>query len=225
MNLDLQRLANVKAHDNGWRAACPACREAGADKTGDHLFIRADGRFGCVAHPGDRPHRQRIFALARRPPLPPETAWLGGSGRFGRLFATSATEKHVIVCGHLGRSSHTPPEPILHSRVDVFLERRGRKEPSEASATIPTQRAKQASETSESPSFAAQSEKQPSETSESPSFAAQSEKQPSETSETGWDHPLPDLDEEVLRWAFDLPPSPKPIGYRRNGKPIYLTPR
>jgi hypothetical protein len=35
---------------------------------------------------------------------------------------------------------------------------------------------------------------------------------------------MPDLDEEVLRWAFDLPPLLKPIGYRRNGKPIYLHP-
>ena len=35
------------------------------DDTGEHLVIQADGRFGCVVHPGPagKPHRQRIAKL------------------------------------------------------------------------------------------------------------------------------------------------------------------
>jgi len=64
MPLDLSRLANVKTTANKTTAACPACREAGRDKAGDHLFVKPDGGFGCVAYPGDRSHRQRIAQLA-----------------------------------------------------------------------------------------------------------------------------------------------------------------
>lgn len=47
-------------------AQCPACAEIGADRRGrNHLIIWPDGRFACVAHPGDREHRRRIWALAR----------------------------------------------------------------------------------------------------------------------------------------------------------------
>lgn len=65
MSLDLDRLENVKPNaDGSARAACPACREVGSDKSGDHLLIQPNGSFGCAAHNGDKPHRQRIFALA-----------------------------------------------------------------------------------------------------------------------------------------------------------------
>ena len=64
MPLDLARLENVRTASGKTTAACPACREAGHDKAGNHLFVKPDGGFGCVAYPGDRPHRQRIAQLA-----------------------------------------------------------------------------------------------------------------------------------------------------------------
>ena len=44
---------------------CPACAEVGGDKQRNHLVVQADGRFGCVIHPGasGKAHRQRIFQL------------------------------------------------------------------------------------------------------------------------------------------------------------------
>ena len=62
--LDSAKLDNPKPRANGdVEAACPACREMGGDKAGNHLFVKADGRFGCVSHPDDTDHRKRIFAL------------------------------------------------------------------------------------------------------------------------------------------------------------------
>jgi hypothetical protein len=78
--LDFSRLENVKTktHGNKTTAACPACREAGNDTSGDHLWIGPDGRFGCLMFPGasGADHRRRIFDLAGIPsesprPLPP----------------------------------------------------------------------------------------------------------------------------------------------------------
>ena len=68
ISLDPARLENVKHLDNGAiRAACPACRAANSDKSGDHLLIQADGKFGCATHPDDREHRKEIFKLGRHP--------------------------------------------------------------------------------------------------------------------------------------------------------------
>ena len=65
MSLDLGRLEQVKRLPGGIvQARCPACAEGGHDRSGEHLRIFADGRFGCCIAPKDRPHRQRIFALA-----------------------------------------------------------------------------------------------------------------------------------------------------------------
>ena len=65
MSLDLSRLENVHEEVRKTIARCPACAERGMDTTGDHLIIQADGRFGCVVHPGaaGKPHRQRIAKL------------------------------------------------------------------------------------------------------------------------------------------------------------------
>ena len=64
-SLDPARLENVKHLDGGSiRAACPACRASGSDKSGDHLKIEAGGKFGCAANPGDGEHRKEIFRLA-----------------------------------------------------------------------------------------------------------------------------------------------------------------
>ena len=65
MSLDLSKLQNVREQGGKTIARCPACAERGMDETGEHLIIQADGRFGCVVHPGaaGKPHRQRIAKL------------------------------------------------------------------------------------------------------------------------------------------------------------------
>ena len=42
---------------------CPACREAGSDKSGDHLTIYPSGKFSCAVHPGEKAHNRRIIEL------------------------------------------------------------------------------------------------------------------------------------------------------------------
>jgi hypothetical protein len=64
MSLDLSKLQKVvELSDGVKRAKCPACAESGSDKSGQHLRIYPDGKFGCCVFPGDREHRKRIFAL------------------------------------------------------------------------------------------------------------------------------------------------------------------
>ena len=77
ISLDTARLENVKHLDGGGvRAACPACRAVGSDKSGDHLLIQPGGKFGCATNPGDSEHRQEIFKLAgsRLSPMPSRPA-------------------------------------------------------------------------------------------------------------------------------------------------------
>jgi hypothetical protein len=65
MPLDESRLEKVHHNTDGSiRARCPACAEVGSDKTGNHLLVKSDGAYGCAANPGDKAHRERIFALA-----------------------------------------------------------------------------------------------------------------------------------------------------------------
>ncbi len=64
VKLDVARLENVRDRGNKIESACPACREEGRDRTGNHLVIYQDGRFGCVANPEDHEHRKRIWQLA-----------------------------------------------------------------------------------------------------------------------------------------------------------------
>lgn len=74
MNLDKSKLTNLK----GNRARCPACAAEGHDRDGNHLYLGPDGKWGCAKHPGDKEHRQKVFALvgihspstAPRQPLP-----------------------------------------------------------------------------------------------------------------------------------------------------------
>jgi|GEM_PF-1464204 len=65
-SLDPARLENVRTINGKTVARCPACAEAGGDKSGEHLCIAAAGHFGCVKYPGREgaEHRKRIFALA-----------------------------------------------------------------------------------------------------------------------------------------------------------------
>ena len=64
--IDINKLEKVK-HLAGGKviARCPACAEDGGDKSGNHFFMSADGKFGCCVNPGadGKDHRKRIFAL------------------------------------------------------------------------------------------------------------------------------------------------------------------
>src|SRR5262249_49543293 len=65
MSLERSKLQKVRDLANGGlQAQCPACAEGGQGRTGEHLRISAEGKFGCCVFPGDRKHRSRIFALA-----------------------------------------------------------------------------------------------------------------------------------------------------------------
>jgi hypothetical protein len=65
MSLNPNKLTNLTHRPDGsLLARCPACAATGNDNKGDHLIIFPNGRFGCVAHPGDREHRKKIFRLA-----------------------------------------------------------------------------------------------------------------------------------------------------------------
>jgi len=60
--LDLTRLECVKHRHGKTTAACPACREAGGDKAGEHLAVFDSGAYHCAADSGDA-HNRRIFEL------------------------------------------------------------------------------------------------------------------------------------------------------------------
>jgi hypothetical protein len=65
MSLNVAKLEKVRELAGGIvQARCPACAESGNDRSGEHLRIYPDGRFGCCVHPKDGQHRKRIFALA-----------------------------------------------------------------------------------------------------------------------------------------------------------------
>jgi hypothetical protein len=75
MPLRTDRLENAKERNGKLTARCPACAAAGQDATGNHLVVFPDGKFGCVANPGDSLHRQEIFRLigdhtSCQPPIP-----------------------------------------------------------------------------------------------------------------------------------------------------------
>ena len=68
--LDLSKLEKVVIRGDKTIAACPVCRAAGGDKTGNHLFINGtdgSGKYGCVAHERDSEHRKEIFSLVGIP--------------------------------------------------------------------------------------------------------------------------------------------------------------
>jgi len=65
MSLDVAKLEKVRELAGGIvQARCPACAEGGNDRSGEHLRVYPDGRFGCCVHPKDGEHRKRIWALA-----------------------------------------------------------------------------------------------------------------------------------------------------------------
>jgi hypothetical protein len=64
VSLDVTKLEKVVRFGDTIRARCPACWTEGLDKSGQHLRIFSDGKFGCALHPQDREHRRRIWQLA-----------------------------------------------------------------------------------------------------------------------------------------------------------------
>ncbi len=65
MSLDISKLEKVRKLEGGIaQARCPACAEGDHDRTGNHLRLYPDGKFGCCIHPKDANHRKRIFAIA-----------------------------------------------------------------------------------------------------------------------------------------------------------------
>jgi len=76
MSINIDLLERVKIRGHKLESACPACRESGADRTGNHFFLNTQtGKFGCTAHPSDGEHRKHIWKLVgtddERPPLTP----------------------------------------------------------------------------------------------------------------------------------------------------------
>ena len=64
MSRDVAKLEKVRELAGGIvQARCPACAEGGNDRSGEHLRIYPDGKFGCCVHPKDTEHRKRIWAL------------------------------------------------------------------------------------------------------------------------------------------------------------------
>src|SRR5438128_8588039 len=113
MSLDRTKLQKVRdLASGGLQAQCPACAETGQDRTGEHLRISPEGKFGCCVFPGDREHRRRIFALAgdhgpkaikvrvatARPAVSGQQNLLG---RLGRVFS-NATERQDTTAMNIG---------------------------------------------------------------------------------------------------------------------------
>ena len=114
MNLALTKLENARRLANGRvRARCPACAANGQDKSGEHLIIEVDGRFGCAVHPRDREHRKQIWALAG-----------------------DRTAKPVLVrtLGRLGQEGKNPSQPLVLQQN--ILGRLGRGDQTHAGATV-----------------------------------------------------------------------------------------
>jgi hypothetical protein len=106
MSLDTSKLEHVRTRGGKTTARCPACAEAGHDQTRNHLFIRADGRFGCVVYPGDssdaKAHRKRVFALCGCREIRPLSIRQSVLGRLGRV-DESHSEGTPVRTGLLGR--------------------------------------------------------------------------------------------------------------------------
>jgi len=121
MSLDLHKLEKARKLAGGVvQARCPACAEGGNDRTGEHLRVYPDGKFGCCVHPKDRDHRKRIFALAGvrerqdirvRVPAPQVAKIIQPEvlGRLGRVFATPSepAAPNITTTGTLGTTQYS----------------------------------------------------------------------------------------------------------------------
>ena len=136
--LDTAKLENVKERNGKTVAACPACREAGHDRSGEHLVLFEDGKFGCIAYPGDdaeaRNHRKNVFRLAGVQSNP--SAQTGKSEPIRRAFSPlevpleAENEAQPIILGRFGRSHQTLY--VTGARAHTII---SSEQPSEASDT------------------------------------------------------------------------------------------
>ena len=135
MSLDVAKLENVRELAGGIvQARCPACAEGGNDRSGEHLRIYPDGRFGCCVHPKDGDHRKRIWALAgcRKPgnfslrlktspassPVQSVKAVLTAfAARTPGTGKTNSNSSGPSSTGLADSNSGTPGTPILKSRA------------------------------------------------------------------------------------------------------------
>lgn len=62
MSLDISKLECVKRGASKIEAACPACRKAGNDRTGNHLVVFNTGAYGCTVDRSPA-HSAQIYAL------------------------------------------------------------------------------------------------------------------------------------------------------------------
>lgn len=132
MPLNRSLLKKIKHRGKKVTAQCPACAEASHDKKGEHLVIFPDGRFGCVAHPGDRTHRRRIAQLigektgARRPwklrlPAQPTSRSGDGVGKpisalaREKLKKTTITRKQPSGASEPSNTPDVPDVPLWHT--------------------------------------------------------------------------------------------------------------
>jgi hypothetical protein len=112
MALDVSKLHKATWTGGKLIAQCPACAEAGADKKGDHLFVRnqdGSGEYGCVMHPGPEghAHRRRIFELAGEEEAPKAPVF------HGRLrFASSIASSKAPAPAAIAKPVLPPPPPI-----------------------------------------------------------------------------------------------------------------
>lgn len=65
MPLDKSRIEGLRKAGGRWTGRCPACAQAGQDRSKQHLILFPDGKFACVVNPGPagQYHRQQIFSL------------------------------------------------------------------------------------------------------------------------------------------------------------------
>lgn len=61
--IDLTKLECVKQSGANMTARCPVCAAQGMDKSGNHLIVYPDGKFGCALNPGDSAHRSGIAQI------------------------------------------------------------------------------------------------------------------------------------------------------------------
>lgn len=108
MGIDLSRLEKVKHQGGSVIARCPACAEAGGDKTGNHLFVNSAGHFGCVLYPGEegKQHRQKIFELAGAREGVGQTERACGGFEIKKLPSCLYAQPKIIFKDILGRLGH-----------------------------------------------------------------------------------------------------------------------
>lgn len=115
MPLDLTKLEKPRIRNGVLVARCPACAEAGADRSCEHLWIKDDGagEYACVVNqgPDGTGHRKRIWELAGLREMPGYTC---RPVRLPRV--TIHREKPAPVIPRLRRLSVTEMAQIAYLR-------------------------------------------------------------------------------------------------------------